>query len=165
MVHRSSVERIGGHNGAFQGQQSEQLRHRRDLVRFGVGSYLRHYQPLFRAPRTVHVQVRLAAGAIERTAQNLAIDNHRALHLLGELSHKPLTMHHETDPIREPETVDRIRYGCAERSPAGQGREEKALSAWQNKSNKLQELLHVEQINPKYALGIESSHSLSDRLN
>jgi hypothetical protein len=36
------------------------------------------------------VQRRPAAGAIERTAQNLAIDSHHALHLLAELGHKPL---------------------------------------------------------------------------
>jgi hypothetical protein len=41
----------------------------------------------------------------ERRAQNLAINSHHALHLLGELGQKPLTMHRETDPGPVRETV------------------------------------------------------------
>jgi hypothetical protein len=51
---------------------------------------LRQDQPLLRAPGTDHVQGRLAAGAIERAAQHLAVDGHHALQLLGKMRHKPL---------------------------------------------------------------------------
>ena len=74
-----AVERIGGHDRAFQRQHLQQLRHRGDLVRLGIRSNLRQHQPLFAAPGADHVQCRLAAGAIERAAQHLAVDRDNAL--------------------------------------------------------------------------------------
>jgi hypothetical protein len=68
----------------------EQFGHRRNLVGLGIGGDLRQHQPLLRAPGTDHVQGRLAAGAIKRSAQHLAVDGHYALQLLGKLCHKPL---------------------------------------------------------------------------
>ena len=51
---------------------------------------LRQLQPLLRSLGIDPVQGRLAAGAIKRPAQYLAIDSHRALQLLRELRHKTL---------------------------------------------------------------------------
>src|SRR5208337_4695116 len=42
------------------------------------------------APRGDHVQRRLAAGAVERAAQDLAVDRHNPFALLGETGHEPL---------------------------------------------------------------------------
>ena len=83
-----AVERIGGHDRAFQRQHGQQLRHRGDLVGFGVSGDLRQHQALLAAPGTDHVQRRFAAGAIEGAAQHLAIDRHNTLALLGKLRMK-----------------------------------------------------------------------------
>src|SRR5208337_5602443 len=42
------------------------------------------------APRGDHVQRRLAAGAVERAAQDLAVDRHNPFALLGETGHEAL---------------------------------------------------------------------------
>jgi hypothetical protein len=39
---------------------------------------------------TDHVQRRLAAGAIKRAAQHLAVDRHDTFHLLAKALHEPL---------------------------------------------------------------------------
>ena len=85
-----AVECIGGHDRAFQRQHLQQLRHSGDLVRLGIRSDLRQHQTLFAAPGADHVQRRLAAGAIERTAQHLAVDRDNALTVAGELRHEAL---------------------------------------------------------------------------
>ena len=85
-----AVERVGGHDGALQRQQFQQLRHRSDLVGLGVGGYLRQHQALLAAPGTDPMQGRLAAGPIKRAAQDLPIDGHYALALLAKLRHEPL---------------------------------------------------------------------------
>ncbi len=85
-----AVECIGGHDGTFQGQHPEQPGYGRNLVGLGIGGDLGQYQPLLRAPGADHVQSRLAAGAIERTAQDLAIDGHDPLQMPRKLRHEPL---------------------------------------------------------------------------
>jgi hypothetical protein len=64
-----AIERLGGHDGAFERQQFQQLRHRSDLVRLGVGGYPHQHQTLFTALGADHVQRRFAAGPVERTAR------------------------------------------------------------------------------------------------
>jgi hypothetical protein len=61
-----------------------------DLVRLGIRGDLRQHQALFAAPGADHVQRRLAAGAIERTAQHLPVDRDNALTVAGELRHEAL---------------------------------------------------------------------------
>src|SRR5271165_4301313 len=85
-----AVERVGGHDRAFQGKHLEQSRDGFDLVRLGVGGDLRQHHALLTAPRADHVQRRLAAGAIERAAQNLAIDGDNTFNLLAKARHEPL---------------------------------------------------------------------------
>lgn len=108
-----AVERVGGHDGALQRKQLQQLRHRGDLVGLGVGGYLRQHHALLAAPGTDHVQGRLATGPIERAAQDLPIDGHNALALLRKLSHEPLKR------LAEPLRVQ-IAKQPAERVVAGQ---------------------------------------------
>jgi hypothetical protein len=67
-----AVECIGGHDRTFQRQHLQQLRYCGDLVRFGIRGDLRQHQALLAAPCADHVQGRLSAGAIERTAQHLS---------------------------------------------------------------------------------------------
>jgi hypothetical protein len=50
------VERVSGHDGAFQRQHFQQFRNRSDLVRLGVGGDLGQHQALLAAPGTDHVQ-------------------------------------------------------------------------------------------------------------
>ena len=59
---------------------------------------MRQHKALLAAPRTDHVQGRLAAGTIERTAQDLAINRHDALNRCGETGHEPLEG--GTEPLR-----------------------------------------------------------------
>ena len=80
-----AVERVDGHDRALEREHLQQLRHRGDLVGLGVGGDLRQHQALLAAPGADHVQRRLAAGAIERAAQHLAVDCHNTLTLLGKL--------------------------------------------------------------------------------
>src|SRR5271157_1055958 len=59
-------------------------------VRLGVSGDLRQHHALLTAPSADHVQRRLAAGAIKRASQNLAIDGDNTLNLLAKARHEPL---------------------------------------------------------------------------
>ena len=98
-----AVERIGGHDRALQREHRQQLRHRGDLVRLGVGGDLRQHKALRAAPGTDHVQGRLAAGAIEGAAQDLAVNRHNPLNRIGEAGHEPLEGGTEPRRIEQPE--------------------------------------------------------------
>src|SRR3954447_8739202 len=58
---------------------------------------------LLAAPRADHVQGRLAAGAIEGAAQNLAVNRHDTLNRIGETGHEPLEGSTEPLRIEQPE--------------------------------------------------------------
>ena len=98
-----TVERISGHDGAFEGQHLQQLRHRGDLVRLGLGGDLRQDQPLLTAPGADHVQGGFAAGAIERAPQHFAVDGDDALASLGKHRREPLEGGTELHWIKQPE--------------------------------------------------------------
>jgi hypothetical protein len=85
-----TVERIRCHNRTLQRQHHQQLRHRGDLVGFGIPSDLRQHEALLAAPGADHVQRRFAAGVVERTVQYLSVDRDHALDALGEPRHEPL---------------------------------------------------------------------------
>lgn len=77
-----AVERVGGHDSAFQHQHGQRLWHFRDFVRLGADGQPRQHQKLFAASGADHMQGRLATGPIERTVQNFPIGGHNlsALH-------------------------------------------------------------------------------------
>jgi hypothetical protein len=61
-----------------------------NFVGLNVGRDLGQHQALLATPGTDPVQGRFAAGAIERAAQNFAINGHDTLALLGKLRHETL---------------------------------------------------------------------------
>jgi hypothetical protein len=85
-----AIERVDGHDTALKPEHLQQFRHRRDLIRLGVGGNLRQHQPLLAAPGRHHVQRRLAARRVERASQHLAIDRHDTLAGLGKPRHEAL---------------------------------------------------------------------------
>ena len=74
-----AVQRIRGDDAPLQAEHTQQLWHCGDFIRLGIGGDLRQNQPLFRIPGRDHVQGRLAAGRVERTAQHLAVDGDHTL--------------------------------------------------------------------------------------
>jgi hypothetical protein len=93
-----AVERVGGHDRALQCEHLQKLRHGGDLIRLGVGGNLRQHKALLAAPRADHVQGRLATGAIEGAAQDLAVNRHDALNRIGETGHE--LVEGSTEPLR-----------------------------------------------------------------
>ena len=109
-----AIERVGGHDRPFQPQHLQQLWHGGYLVRLRVGGDLRQHKALLATPGGDHVQRRLAAGVIERAAQNLAVDRHNPFTLLGETSHEALKRHPELIRIEHAEKpAERVMAGHA----------------------------------------------------
>ena len=66
------------------------------------------------APGGDHVQRRLAAGAVERAAQNLAVDRHNPFALFGKARHEPLKRRPESFGIEHAEKpAERVVTGHA----------------------------------------------------
>lgn len=84
-----TIERVDGDDGAFQREHLEQLGHRGNLVGLLIGGDLREDQPLIASPGAHHMQRRFAAGPIERSVRNLAVDRDDPLARGGELRHEP----------------------------------------------------------------------------
>ena len=93
-----AIERVDGYDRPFQRQHFQQLWHGRDLVRLHVGGDLRHHQALLATPSADHVQGRLAAGFVERTAQHFAVYRDNTLTLRRKLRHEALK--HGSELIR-----------------------------------------------------------------
>lgn len=129
------VERVRGHDCALQRKHIEQLQHSSNLVGLGIGGGLREHHALLTAPDTDRVQRRLFAGAIERTAQNLAIDCRDTFNLPGKARHEPLKGNTELCWVKLTEQP-------AERGMAGQavGQLEKAA---QKRLLRLREQCHI----------------------
>jgi hypothetical protein len=70
---------------------------------FGIGGDLRQHEALVTSPGADRVQRRLAAGSIERAAQNLAVDGDNALNGFGELRHEPLEHDAELLSVKQAE--------------------------------------------------------------
>ena len=85
-----------------------------NFVRLRVGGDLRQHKAMLAAPGGDHVQRRLATGAVERAAQNLAVDRHNPFALLGETSHEPLKRRPELLRIEHAEKpAERVMAGNA----------------------------------------------------
>ena len=108
-----AIERVGSHD-VLQPQHLQQFRHGGNFVRLRVGGDLRQHKALLAAPGGDHVQRRLATGAVERAAQNLAVDRHNPFALLGETSHEPLKRRPELLRIEHAEKpAERVMAGNA----------------------------------------------------
>ena len=66
-----AVQRIRGHDAAFQRQHLQKLRHCRDLVGLVIDRDLAEQEPLIGGPGMHHVQWRLAGRPVERAPQVL----------------------------------------------------------------------------------------------
>lgn len=98
-----AVERVGGRDAAFERQQVQQLRHRRDLVGLAIDRKLTQQQPLLRRPGMQHVQRRLARSPVEGAPQRLAVDGHHALQSLGKVLHEAREAGLERPWVKQPE--------------------------------------------------------------
>jgi hypothetical protein len=83
-----ATHRIRCDDAALQRQHCQKLRHRRDLIGFGIGGNLAKQQPLINRPGMDHMERRLAGGAIERPPQGLAVDSDHAVEALREALHE-----------------------------------------------------------------------------
>jgi hypothetical protein len=98
-----TVERVDRNNGALQGKHFQQLRHGGDLIGLGIGGDLPQHHLLLAAPGADHVQRRLVAGPIERTAQHLAVDGDNALDGIGKPPHEALENRAELLGVKQAE--------------------------------------------------------------
>ena len=142
-----AIERVGSHDRSFQPQHLQQFRHGGNFVRLRVGGDLRQHKALLAAPGGDHVQRRLATGAVERAAQNLAVDRHNPFALLGETSHEPLKRRPELLRIEHAEKpAERVMAGNAILKPEKPAQErllrlrekahvDRALPAAQNRAH------------------------------
>src|SRR5208337_4123709 len=97
------------------------------------------------APRGDHVQRRLAAGAVERAAQNLAVDRHNPSALLGETGHEALKRRAELLRVEHAEKpAERVVAGLLRLGE--QAHVYRALPAAQNRAHRYrQNLMKVVQ--------------------